>query len=94
MRVIHAERGRRLVHFRHEGRHAAGVPTGQRAGVVVGRVDEHAAEQILLTDLLAQGHLSVGLVADGIGVVVVHVGLVDGDRRGRSGPVAKGDHAK
>ncbi len=71
------------VHLRHEGGHAAGVPAGQQVGVVVGRVHQQPAEHLLLRQLLADGHLRVGVVVDGVVVVVVDVRLRHGDVRPR-----------
>ena len=48
---------------------------GQQVGEIVGRVHEQPAEHLLLAELLAQRHLRVGVVVDGVGVVVVDVGL-------------------
>ena len=83
VRVVHAEAGRGGVHLRHEGGDAPGVPGGQQVGVVVGRMHQHAAEDLGLGDLLVQRHLRVGVVVDGGAVVVVDLGLRDRDGRAR-----------
>ena len=83
VRVVHAEASGVGVHLGHEGGDAPGVPAGQQVGVVVGRVHQQAAEHLLLGQLLAERHLGVGVVVDGVVVVVVDVGLGDGDRRAR-----------
>ncbi len=80
VRLAHAQAGCRRVHLCDEGRDAAGVPPGQEVGVVVRRVHEQAADDLALGQLLAQRDLCVGVVVDGVAVVVVDVGLGHGDR--------------